>query len=716
MKRFTLGVFLLVGALATAQNVEFEKANFPGKKDELKDALRKLESGTAFFEQGKKEVDDFRRSYFSSHKYYPVSLHDYQRSGHEDFRLSIAPLNDANRFNPNNARVNYMLGIAHFHRDPGGKDAIEHLEKAGKLNPQVELDQSFWLGWAYHLHGRWDEAISLYRLYLGLLQPRAKSYAAAIEDVQKKISECEVGKKLSATPERVFVDNLGNNVNSPYPEYGPAISTDEQTIFFTSRRANSMGGKRTEHDDGYYEDLYMSQKVDGEWQPAKQLSKNVNSEGHDATAGLSPDGSRLYVFRSTPSDPAGDLYETILFGLDWEPPVKMNRNINSKYHESTVSLSFDGKRLFFVSKKESGLGDGDIYYSDMDVNGEWGPSKNLGPVINTKYGEEGVFMHPDGVTLYFSSKGPGSMGGYDIFKSNYQNGAWSAPVNLGYPINGPDDDVFFVVSGSGNRAYFAAAKQGGYGSQDLYKITFLGPEKQPLLNSEDQLIAANSNPVSNLRTAAAVEIKSARLTILKGVVTDEKSGKPLEATIELVDNELNAQLATFKSNNTTGKYLVTLPSGRNYGIALKSPGYLFHSENFNIPDSAEYQEFVLDVGLKKLTVGSSIVLKNIFFDFDKATIRKESAAELDRMVKLMKDNITLKVEIGSHTDNIGSDDYNLRLSQERSSAVVSYLTSKGVPANRLTAQGYGETVPIGENNSEQGRQQNRRTEFKILSK
>ncbi len=712
---YSLFIAALLSIAAAGQNIEFEKSNFPGRKDQLKDALRKLETGTSFFLQGRRDIEEQRKAYFSWNRYLPVSLHDYQRAGQNDFKAAIAPLTDAHRFNPNNARVNYMLGLIWFHTNPNSPETIKYLEKAAELNPQVELDQSFWLGWAYHLNERWDEAIKQYKLQLGLLQQRSKANAAAIEDVQKKISECEVGKNLSKSPERVFVDNLGNNINTPYPEYSPAITTDEQTIYFTSRRPNSVGGKRDQSDNGYFEDLYMSQKINGKWQPAQQLSKAVNTEGHDASAGLSPDGSKLYVFRSSASD-QGDLYESILFGVDWEEPVRMNKNINTKYHESTVSLSFDGKRLYFVSKKESGMGDGDIYYSDMEPNGEWGSSKNIGTPINSKYGEEGVFMHPDGVTMYFSSKGPGTMGGYDIFKTTFENGVWTHPVNLGYPINGPDDDVFFVVSGSGNRAYFASAKPGGFGAQDIYKITFLGPEKQPLLNSEDQLLASITNPVSHLKSSAPVEVRSAKLTILKGVITDEKSGKALEATIELVDNELNLQLATFKSNSNSGKYLVTLPSGRNYGIAVKSPGYLFHSENIDLPDSAEFQEFNLDIVLKRLDVGSTIILKNIFFDFDKTSIRKESEPELERLLKVLNENGTMQVEIASHTDNIGSDDYNLRLSEGRSASVVNYLTGKGIAKSRLVAKGYGESKPLKNNDTEQGRQENRRTEFKIISK
>lgn len=698
-----------------SQNLEFEKANFPGKKDELKDAMRKLETGTDFYNQGRKEFDDYRKAYFLDMKYYPVSHHDYRKAGYENFKSALAPLTDANRFNPKNARLNYMLGFISFMTDPAGKEAVSYFEAAVDLNYNPESDIAYWLGWAYHLNSRWDDAIKSYNTHLVWLQKKAKSNAAAIDDVNKKIAECKSGKLLSEDAQRVFVDNLGTSINSAFPEYGPSITTDEETIIFTSRRPNSTGGKRDLNDKGYFEDVYSSVKLESKWQPSKPLSKNVNTEDHDAAAGISPDGSKLYVFRSSSSD-GGDLYESILFGLDWEEPVHMNKNINTKYHESSVSLSFDGKRLYFVSNKEAGIGDGDIYYSDMDVNGEWGLSKNIGPDINTKYGEEAVFVHPDGVTLYFSSKGYNTMGGYDIFKTTLVNGKWQAPENLGYPINGPDDDVFFVVSGSGNRAYFASAKPGGFGDYDLYKITFLGNEKQPMLNTQDQLMALMASPVNNLKTENAVEVKSAKMTILKGIISDEKTEKPLESTIELIDNDKNVVLATFKSNSSTGKYLVTLPSGKNYGIVVKREGYLFHSENFNLPDSAAFQESNINVALKRIEIGNTIVLRNIFFDFNKATIRNESANELARLIKLLKDNPRVKIELSSHTDNIGSDDYNLKLSDSRSKSVVDYMIGHGIPASRLVAKGYGETQPIESNDTEEGRQNNRRTEFKILDK
>jgi outer membrane protein OmpA-like peptidoglycan-associated protein len=706
--RFTI-TLIFFSFFSFSQSIEFDKDNFPGKKDEMKAARKQVDIGTEFYMQGRKEFEDFKKSYFSEHRYYPVSHYDYQKSGYNNFRDAISPLGEGQRFNPNNARLNYMLGFISFITDPTTPQTLKYFETAYKLDPIAETDMAFWLAWSYQLNSRWDEAIKHYQLYLA----QGKKNAGETDDVNKKIAECNSGKKYSATPERVFVDNLGSAINSTFPEYGPSISADEETIIFTARRDNSTGGKRDENDNGYYEDIYISVKSNGKWQASKQLSKTVNTDNHDAAAGLSSDGSKLYVYRHSGKD-GGDLYESVLFGVDWEAPIHMNKYINTKYHESSVSLSFDGRRMYFVSDKESGLGDRDIYYSDMDVKGEWGASKNIGPVINTKYAEEAVFMHPDGVTLYFSSKGHNSMGGYDIFKSTLLNGVWSAPENLGYPINGPDDDVFFVVSGSGSRAYFASSKTGGFGEKDLYKITFLGPEKAPLLNTQDQLIAMAANPVSNLKVENAVEVASAKLTILKGVVSDAKTHQPLESSIDLIDNDKNVVLATFKSNSSTGKYLVNLPSGKNYGIAVKRDGYLFHSENFNIPNNAAFQEFTKDVALKKIEIGSTIVLRNIFFDFDKATIRPESANELERLIKLLNDNPTLKIELGSHTDSKGSDDYNWKLSESRSKSVVDYLIGKGISTARLVAKGYGETKPIDTNDTDDGRQNNRRTEFKIL--
>jgi outer membrane protein OmpA-like peptidoglycan-associated protein/tetratricopeptide (TPR) repeat protein len=708
-------IFLFTTSVAVAQNIEFEKSNFPDKKDQLKEAKRSLEDGRDAFTLGKKEYDFVLEGYVSKNKYYPVSRKDYQRAGDIYFKQAQPLLAKAQDFNPNNAELNYMLGVVSFNLNPQSDNAVKYLEKALSLNdPKLPEDLTYFLGWACQFQLKWDDAIKYYQMQLTILNKDAKGNAAAIEDVNKKMAECKVGKKETANPQRVFVDNLGTNINTSYPEYSAFISADESMMVLTARRENSTGGKLDEGDSWPFEDLYQSFKVNGKWTPAQNFGPLVNSPEHDATAGLSSDGTTMFIFKYKEKD-GGDIYMSNLNGNTWSKPEHLNKNINSKWHESSVSLSYDSKRLYFISDREGNMGAGDMYYSDKDAKGEWGPAMNAGPDLNTKYGEEGVFIHPDGKTIYFSSKGHGTMGGYDIFKSTFENGKWGVPQNLGYPINGPDDDVFFVISGSGNHGYFASSKQGGYGDKDIYKITFLGPEKPPVVMNEDNLLASVAAPVSEFKAEKIVS-SGPKMTILKGVISDAKTYNLLEAAIELIDNSLNEVIATFKSNSTTGKYLVSLPSGKNYGIAVKKDGYLFHSENFDLKASEEFQEVEKNIALKQIEVGQSIVLKNIFFDFDKATIRSESANELDRLIKLLTENPTLKIELGSHTDSKGSDEYNQKLSQSRSQSVVTYLIGKGIATDRLVAKGYGETVPVATNDTDAGRQENRRTEFKILSK
>ena len=708
-------LFLFTTSIAVAQNIEFEKSNFPDRKDQLKEAKKSLEDGKDAFKLGKQEYDIVLEGYVGKNKYYPVSRKDYQRAGDIYFKQAQPLLAKAQDFNPNNAELNYMMGVVSFNLNAQSENAVRYLEKALSLNdPKLPEDLTYFLGWACQFQLKWDDAIKYYQMQLTILNKDAKDNAVAIEDANKKIAECKIGKTESATPQRVFVDNLGAGINTSYPEYSAFISADESMMVLTARRENSTGGKLDEGDSWPFEDLYQSFKVNGKWSPAQNFGPLVNSVEHDATAGLSSDGTTMFIFKYKEKD-GGDIYTSNLVGNTWSKPEHLNKNINSKWHESSVSLSYDSKRLYFISDREGNIGGGDMYYSDKDIKGEWGPAMNAGLELNTKYGEEGVFIHPDGKTIYFSSKGHNSMGGYDIFKSTFNNGKWGEPVNLGYPINGPDDDVFFVISGSGNHGYFASSKQGGYGDKDIYKITFLGPEKPPVTMNEDNLLASVAAPVSEFKAEKIVS-NGPKMTILKGVISDAKTHQLLEAAIELIDNTLNEVIATFKSNSTTGKYLVSLPSGKNYGIAVKKDGFLFHSENFDLKASEEFQEVEKNIALKQIEVGQSIVLKNIFFDFDKATLRPESANELDRLIKLLTENPTLKIELGSHTDSKGSDEYNQKLSQSRSQSVVNYLIGKGIATDRLVAKGYGETVPVATNDTDAGRQENRRTEFKILSK
>ncbi|PCJ89102.1 MAG: peptidoglycan-associated lipoprotein [Flavobacteriales bacterium] len=671
------------------QNKEFIKDNFPKEqKAQFKEALKEIEMGDELMLLGKGRYKDALKHYM-----------------------------EANKFNPNSATLNYKIGkcylIGHIYKIK----SISYLEKAFRLNNNVDPEVHYLLGQAYQINSEWDKAIEEYNVFLRMAST-GQSTRVSRTTVNKKIQECNYGKELVQKPVRVFIDNLGDVINSKYAEYGAIISADESVMIFTSRRANTTGGGIDPNINQFYEDLYVSYKVGGEWTVPKNMPTPINTDGHDAAVNLSPDGQKLLIYVDDKGD--GNIYECTLQGETWSKPKRLYKTVNSPHHESSASYSFNGKYLYFVSNRpelEGGIGGRDIYRARWnDEKSRWGEAYNLGPTINTKLDEESIFMHPDGKTLYFSSQGHNSMGGHDIFKTLYENGKWSKPENLGYPINSPDDDVFFVLSGSGRNGYYSSFKTDGAGEKDIYKITFLGPEKPVQLNTEDNLLASLTAPVKETVIEPTVEISKVRLTILKGFFKDKETLDPIVAAIEIINNADGSIVSNFTSNSSTGKYLVSLPSGKNYGLAAKAEGYLFHSENFNIPLEAAFMEVHKDIFMKKIKVGETIVLRNIFFDYGKHTLRPESTYELERVLKIMVDNPTIKVEISGHTDNRGSDSFNQKLSGNRAKSVVDHLIGKGIPSARLIYAGYGETQPIDTNDTEEGRQLNRRTEFKILEK
>ena len=714
MKKVLLLVPILFLNIILAQNIDWKKENFPNKKDEFDEAKKFFTEGKKKFEKGKSRYDKKVEEVIEHFKHYPSYMKDIEGEGNDYFREALPSLLKANEFNPNNALLNYMIAFCYFATDPQHDYYIKYFEQAYKLDPNVELDEKYYMAWGYHLNLKWDDAIKEYNEILLDLQKDPKKHAYWIEDCNKKIGECNYGKKYTAAPVRVFIENIGNGINTPYDEYGALITADESMMIFTSMRNTCLGSGK--EGGVFFEDLFVAYKNHGKWQQASNLGPPINSESHDATAGLSHDGTLMYIYRCGEDD-GGDIYESRLIGNKWSDPERMNSNINTRDHESTVSLSYDDQQLYYVSDKEGTIGDRDIWMVSQDSKGKWVKPVNLGKNINTKYMEEGVFMHPDGKTMYFSSRGHSSMGGLDIFKSELKDGVWGTPVNLGYPINTPHDDVFFNVSASGRRGYYASAKQGGVGAKDIYIITFLGEEKPFVLSTEDNLIASIADPIKSVNAAPPIEITANSVTILKGTITDAKTNAPLEAKIDLIDNSKNQLIATFKSNSSSGKYLVSLPAGRNYGIAVRSENYLFHSENFDIPENNGYLEVNKDVQLKKITTcGTTITLNNIFFDYNKSTLKKESDAELGLLIKLLNDNPEVKIEIGGHTDNVGSDEYNKTLSANRARAVVDYLSGHGIKAERLKSNGYGESKPITTNDTDEGRAKNRRTEFTVICK
>ncbi len=674
-------IFVFIGSFVQAQNIEFTKDNFPNDKEGLKKALKSIKEGDKLFYSDSKQFDKAK-----------------------DFYL------EAYHFNQKNALLNFKIGACFFAMKDT-KHSIEFLERAKREKPDVTKELNYLLAIAYQRNYQFDKAISTFEEFRRSLKPEdVKEYEASIK---KYIAECKTGKELYAKPVRVFIDALPAEINTKYVEYGPVVNADESIIFFTARRPENVGGQIDESINDYYEDIWIAEKdSNGNWQKAYNPGKPLNTSSHDAVAGISADGQQLYIYRG---DEGGDIYMSKLDGDKWTKPEKLNKNINSSAHESSAAFSFDYLTIYFVSNRDGGYGKHDIYLSKRNEKGRWGEAENLGPKVNTPYQEAAIFAHPDGKTFYFSSKGHNTMGGYDIFKVTYENGQWSEPVNMGYPINTTGDDIFLSIDASGRHAFYAST-QNPANKSDIYMITFLGPEKPVNDNVEDQLLAFREKAIRDNSVESAVAVESTQLTILKGTITDEFTGDPLYAEIELTDNNTGELIATFQSNKTTGKYLVSLPAGKDYGIAVKAEDCLFYSDHVNIEKSEGYQEIVKNIKLKRIAVGSKVVLNNIFFDTGKATLKKESKGELENLLKLMNDAPTLKLEISGHTDNTGSDAINKKLSEARAKAVVDYLVAHGISADRLTYKGYGSSQPVASNKTKEGRQQNRRTEFKVIAR
>lgn len=688
--------------LSFGQDVPFEKKLFKERKAEFKEALKHLKEGDDY-------LADIPLRYLGV-------LAPVDKQG-LDFEKALEEYLLAYNFNPMSADLNYKIGICYDNIDKYKMQ--KYFFDAYKLKPTVTAEIRYFLGICYHLNGEWKKAINEYNA-IGTINNEDLFVLKA--KAAKGIKECRNGEQLGKKKSRVWIDNLGESVNSKYPDYAPVISADEAIMIYTARRPEELMSPF----GGYFEDLYVSKNEGGVWSKSKQVGKPINIEGqHDAAIGLSSDGHTLFIYNDKRGN--GDILISKDENGEWTKPVSLGKNINTKdYHEPDASLTFDGKVLYFTSNKPGGKGGHDIYKSKWDADKEeWGVGENLGDIINTAYEERSVFIHPDGETMYFASTGHNTMGGYDLFYSKLKDGVWQKPINFGAPLNTPHDDVQLVVAGNGRYGYYSSYKSTGYGEKDIYLITFLGPEKPPVMSTEDNLIASITEPVKEKIVEPIIISEGANMAILTGLIKDEITSEPLKANVVLIDNKENKIIAEFASDAVTGKYLVSLPGGNNYGIAVKKDGFLFHSENFVIPNESGFKQYEKNVDLKKIEIGQKIILRNIFFDISKWSLRSESVNELERLIKLMNENPSMKIELSGHTDTRGSIENNRVLSENRAKSVVDYLVKHGISSTRLKFAGYGEEQPIhsdskiynekSKSKREELHQNNRRTEFKVLS-
>ncbi|WP_345161595.1 OmpA family protein [Nibribacter koreensis] len=655
-----LGCSLSV-SLAMAQNVEFVKENFAQNKDGFKEAKKRLDEGNDIFAATSKKTDDTYRQKF--------------------YKDAVAPYLDAYALNPNNALLNYRLGVAYLFTDQKAK-ALPYLEKAKKLNPSVDPELSFYLARAYQMNMEWQKAVTDYKKYLATLS--TDKGRAKVDVVNKYIRESLSGEKLEKKPVRVFFDKAGETINSRFADTQPVVNADETVMLFSSRRAVLAEGKtQPDKDKPLQDDIYISTKVNGQWTPAKPLDKHINTDKNEVVVAISPDGQR-FLFTGDEND--GNLYECVLKGNEWSKPDELPKEINSSARESSATYSYDGKTLYFVSDRANGIGKGDIYFVVLDAKGNWGKAVSAGPKINTAYDEGAVFMLPDGKTLYFSSEGHNSMGGYDIFKSVLENGQWSEPENLGYPVNTPEDDKFLTLTANGRYGYMASSRlDKSQGESDIYRLTFIGAEKHMVLNTSDDLIASTSMQVPQPVSMPVLDLKTPQTILVQGIILDAKTKKPLEAKVEVIDNLRKEVVTTFTSNSATGHYLVTLPAGKNYGLAIKRDDYIFHSSHFNVPATAGFKQVNQPVQLQPLEAGGVLPLHNIFFEEGKAALLPEATYELKGLVALLNDKKSLRVEVAGLPQ---SQDATQSLAESRAKAVLDYLVANGINAKRLQSKGY----------------------------
>ncbi len=603
-----------------------------------------------------------------------VEADNYRVRG--QFNQAISLLQQAIEKDKNFSEAYFRLGVTFkMMRD------LDRSTKSYEAGLYLTVDQKkqkgyfFELGDNYLQVGNYEKARDFLTRYLDSeMLNRVKVDQAAL---WKRTAEYAIKNKRNISG---FVPRpLGDTVNCFPMQYFPVLTADEQELIFTRRLGESN------EDD---EDLVITKKDSlGHWQKPESISPNVNSEFNEGTCSISADGRQLIFTSCLGRKGFGncDLFQSLKVGGTWSQPLNMGPQINSAAWESQPSLSADGRVLYFLSDRKGGLGNRDIYVSHQIEPNKWTKAENLGPKINTSYDEISPFVHANGRTLFFAANGRLGFGGYDLFRSEKENGEWQEPINFGYPVNNHEDQFSLFITADGKRGYYSHEEGSKNTSGKIYEITV--PEE--------------------------LQIKF-RSNYVKGKVRDRKSGLPLNARIELYNVVTNELVSFVNSDSITGEYLMVLTQGSEYGLFVSKKDYVFQSLNFNYESEINIEPVVVNVFLDRVTVGAISVLKNIFFEFDKYDLQDKSKTELEKMVRFLTENPLIKIEIGGHTDNDGSPAYNLKLSQNRAQSVASYLLQYGIDIKRISQKGYGADRPIQPNDSEENKQANRRIEFKIL--
>lgn len=510
--------------------------------------------------------------------------------------------------------LKYVVGICGLYRSDMHEKSLEFLLEVYTKNKKVS-EIEYDLARAYHYNYKFDEAIELVDKYLS----NKKLGESEKKKAEQLKSYCVNAKELVASPVDAKIENIGDILNTTAMEYVPVISSDENVMIFTYRGDQSVGGLQNAYNQPdpmgiYYEDVFITHKENGNWVAASSIGENINTNVHDAAIAISNDGQKLFIYRDNSYD-NGDIYLSKLIGSTWSVPEKLVGEVNTSSWEGSCALSADEKTLYFSSETFGGIGGKDLYSATLMPDGSWRNIKNLGPTINTPYDDDAPFIHPDGRTLIYSSKGMNSMGGYDIFKTelNLSDSTWSKPVNLGYPINTPDEDIYFVLSADGKKGYYASGKAGGYGLQDIYTVDMPDGFIQP------------------------------RLALVKGTITIDDKPTKSEIVVEVINK--NTIYNTVYSNSESGNYLCNLAVGNNYKITYKLEGFDNQIKELDITDLKSFTEKIIDI--KFSTKDTLVKADSVMISANSNPVETIKPANTD-IGNSTKDGLVFKVQIAAY--------------------------------------------------------------------
>ncbi len=660
-----------------------------------------------------------------------------------------------------NSNVNYRIGICYLQSAIEKYKSIPYLEKAiinvtkkykegSYKETSSYIDVYSYLGDAYRSNFDFDKAIKAYESYEKLLDVKD---LYNIEKVKNDIQACYNAKELLIQSMHNLVsltqvELLNESINTEYPEYQPVVSGNDSIMFFTSRRryskkvVDNIDDIDDVPDEFYMEDIYFSHRIkDGKWSKAERVTKDIGADAYTSTVSLSYDGKRLYLMRKdilVGNEDEGNIYVSEYKDGSWTMMKKLNENINTIKWETEASENKDGTVLYFTSERDGGIGGLDIYKSEKNSKGEWGPAQNLGPIVNTEFDEEYPVMLPNDTTLFFSSKGHYNIGGYDIFRvDRIGNNKWSVPINIGYPVNTMNDDVAYYPLRKGDIVYTALETADGLGDLDIYRMFVTESDFSDFGDEEVFSSKADSGQINlaslyklnekisnspDTRELVQKAIKN-RVVTLKGTLRLADNNKlDKRFSVEILDNSTNQIVKEITPDLLTGKYETKLVKD-DYKITFKGKGYKDDVKSLKIPKGYVRSTIIVDGLLTPNAVneGEYYVIKNIFFDYGKADLTRKAKIELEKLYKLMSDNPQLYIEVIGHTDSKSSARFNQILSEKRARSAINYLINKGIDAQRFVAKGVGETQhiainqnPDGSDNPE-GRALNRRVEIKILN-